>query len=126
MRVLLDTHTFLWGLTQPEKLSGAARRAIDSAETFWSVASVWEALIKVQVSKLALPSPGGNYLVSKMSDNGVSILPIKLEHALRVEQLEMHHRDPFDRILIAQSLEEGWPIITGDPVFRNYPIRIIW
>jgi|ERR1051325_3563046 PIN domain nuclease of toxin-antitoxin system len=126
MKVLLDTHAFLWGLTRSESLSSVARRTIESSETFWSVASVWETLIKIQVGKLKLPSSAGNYLVSKMAENGVSILPIKLEHALRVEELEMHHRDPFDRILIAQSLEEGWPIITGDPLFRNYPVRIIW
>jgi PIN domain nuclease of toxin-antitoxin system len=126
MRVLLDTHTFLWGLTETEKLSAVARRTIASSERFFSAASIWEALIKVQLGKLPLPSPAGKYLTSKMQANGVSVLPIKLEHVLRVESLEMHHRDPFDRMLIAQSLEEGWPIITADPVFRDYPIRVIW
>jgi len=126
MRVLLDTHTFFWGLTESEKLSAVARRTIASSETFLSAASIWEALIKVQARKLPLPSPAGEYLTSKMRANGVSVLPIKLEHVLRVESLKMHHRDPFDRMLIAQSLEEGWPIITADPVFRAYPIRVIW
>jgi PIN domain nuclease of toxin-antitoxin system len=126
MRVLLDTHTFLWALSDTDKLSPVARQAIASSEPFWSAASIWEVLIKVQVGKLPLPSPAGQYLVSKMSANGVSVLPIKLEHVLRMERLEMHHRDPFDRVLIAQSLEEGWPIITADPVFSDYPIRVIW
>jgi len=126
MRVLLDTHTFLWGLTESEKLSAVARRTIASSETFLSAASIWEALIKVQAKKLTLPSPAGEYLTSKMRANGVSVLPIKLEHVLRVESLKVHHRDPFDRMLIAQSLEEGWPIITADPVFRDYTIRVIW
>jgi PIN domain nuclease of toxin-antitoxin system len=61
-----------------------------------------------------------------MSANGVSILSIKLEHVLQIEKLQLHHRDPFDRILIAQSVQEGWPIITSDPVFKEYPIRVIW
>jgi PIN domain nuclease of toxin-antitoxin system len=126
MRVLLDTHTFLWGLTEADKLSAVARRTIASSETFLSAASLWEALIKVQAGKLPLPPPAGEYLTSKMRANGVSVLPVKLEHVLRMESLELHHRDPFDRMLIAQSLEEGWPIITADPVFRDYPIRVIW
>lgn len=126
MKVLLDTHTFLWGLSEADKLSAAARRAIASSETFWSIASIWEALIKTQVGKLLLPVPAGPYLISKMTANGVSVLSIQLEHVLRVEQLPMHHRDPFDRILIAQALEEGLPIITADPLFSRYPVEVIW
>jgi PIN domain nuclease of toxin-antitoxin system len=126
MKVLLDTSTFLWGLSSPEKLSLAARNAVASSERFLSVASIWEALIKVRIGKLPLPVPAGNYLTAKMSANGVSVLSIKLEHVLQIEKLQLHHRDPFDRILIAQSLQEGWPIITSDPVFKMYPIRVIW
>jgi PIN domain nuclease of toxin-antitoxin system len=126
MKVLLDTHTFLWAITNSAKLSPAARQHIASSERFWSVASVWEVLIKAQSGKLLLPSPAGDYLFSRMTANGVSVLPIKLEHVLRIETLAMEHRDPFDRMLIAQSLEEGWPVITADPVFRKYPVRVIW
>ena len=126
MKVLLDTNTFLWGLSAPERLSLTARNAVASAERFLSVASIWEVLIKVRTGKLPLPVPTGNYLTTQMSGNGVSVLSIKLEHVLQIERLELHHRDPFDRVLIAQSLEEGWPIITSDPVFKKYPIRVIW
>ena len=126
MKVLLDTSTFLWGLSAPEKLSLAARNAVASSERFLSVASIWEVLIKVTIGKLPLPVPAGNYLTAKMSANGVSVLSIKLEHVLQIEKLQLHHRDPFDRILIAQSLQEGWPLITSDPVFKRYPIRVIW
>jgi PIN domain nuclease of toxin-antitoxin system len=126
MKVLLDTSTFLWGLSAPEKLSLAARNAVASSERFLSVASIWEVLIKVRIGKLPLPVPAGNYLTAKMSANGVSVLSIKLEHVLQIEKLQLHHRDPFDRILIGQSLQEGWPIITSDPVFKRYPIRVIW
>src|SRR5580693_7118481 len=103
MKVLLDTHTFLWALSDPDRLSARALETIASSERFWSVASIWEALIKVQSGKLPMPLPAGAYLTSKMSANGVSVLPIRLEHVLQVEELPMHHRDPFDRILIAQS-----------------------
>ena len=126
MKVILDTQVFLWGLTEPEKLSVAARRSLASSETFWSVASIWEVLIKVQLGKLRMPASVGDYLISKMTANGVSVLPIRLEHVLRIEKLPMHHRDPFDRVLIAQSMEEGWPLITADSVFRSYPVQVIW
>lgn len=126
MKAILDTHTFLWGLSNPQRLSNRAREAIASSERFWSAASIWESLIKVQSGKLPMPLPASDYLMSRMSANGVSLLPIRLEHVLRVEELPLHHRDPFDRLLIAQSLEEDWPIITSDPEFKKYPIRVIW
>jgi len=126
MKVLLDTNTFLWGLSAPEKLSLTARNVVASSERFLSVASIWEVLIKVRTGKLPLPLPAGDYLTTKMSANGVSVLSIKLEHVLQIERLQLHHRDPFDRMLIAQSVEEGWPIITSDPMFKQYPIRVIW
>jgi PIN domain nuclease of toxin-antitoxin system len=126
MKVILDTHTFLWALSDPDRLSVRARETIASSERFWSVASIWEALIKVQSGKLPMPLPASAYLMSKMSANGVSLLPIRLEHVVRVEELPLHHRNPFDRLLIAQCVEEGWPIVTSDPVFKQYPVRVIW
>ena len=126
MKVILDTHVFLWGLAEPEKLSVVARRSLASSEVFWSVACIWEVMIKVQLGKLRMPASAGDYLISKMTANGVSVLPIRLEHVLCLEKLPMHHRDPFDRMLIAQSMEEGWPIITADSAFRNYPVQVIW
>jgi PIN domain nuclease of toxin-antitoxin system len=126
MKVILDTHTFLWALSDPDRLSVRARETIASSERFWSVASIWEALIKVQSGKLPMPLPASAYLMSKMSANGVSLLPIRLEHVVRVEELPVHHRDPFDRLLIAQCVEEDCPVITSDPVFKQYPIRVIW
>jgi PIN domain nuclease of toxin-antitoxin system len=126
MKVLLDTNTFLWGLSAPEKVSVKARNAIASSDRFLSVASIWEVLIKVRIGKLPLPAPAGDYLTRQMRNNGVSLLSIKLEHVLRIEQLQLHHRDPFDRMLIAQSIEEGLPIVTADPVFSRYPVQVIW
>lgn len=126
MTVLLDTNVFLWGLTAPEKLSKTARNAIASSERFLSVASVWELLIKARSGRLPLPAPAGKYLTAQMHANGVSVLTVELDHVLQVESLPMNHRDPFDRILIAQAIAEGWPIITSDRDFQKYPVRVIW
>jgi len=91
-----------------------------------SVASMWEILIKVRGGKLSLPQPTGPYLVKELGENRIEILPIKLDHVLRIENLEAYHHDPFDRILIAQSIEEKLPLITADPLFGRYPVDLIW
>jgi len=126
MKILLDTNTFLWGLSAPEKLSVTARNAVASSERLLSVASIWEVLIKVRVGKLPLPAPAGDYLTMQMRTNGVIVLSIKLAHVLQVERLQLHHRDPFDRMLIAQAIEERIPIVTNDPAFTRYPVEVIW
>jgi PIN domain nuclease of toxin-antitoxin system len=126
MRVILDTHTFLWAVTDESRLSPKAHRVIGSAELWWSVVSIWEALAKVSIGKLDLPLPAGAFLTSELNSHGVSTLPVSLSHVLQVESLPLHHRDPFDRLLIAQSIEEGWPIITADPWFARYPVKVIW
>jgi PIN domain nuclease of toxin-antitoxin system len=90
------------------------------------VASLWEVIAKVQIGKLALPSPVARYLSEKLRENGVSVLALTFRHVLRLEQIPMHHRDPFDRILIAQSLEESIPLVTSDGLFQRYPIDLIW
>jgi PIN domain nuclease of toxin-antitoxin system len=126
MRILIDTHVFLWGLTEEARLSQAVRTLLPVADVWMSVASIWEIITKVQVGKLTLPSPVGPFLTAKVASNGVSVLPITLDHVLRIESLELHHRDPFDRILIAQSIEEKLPLVTADPHFERYPVEIIW
>jgi PIN domain nuclease of toxin-antitoxin system len=90
------------------------------------VASLWEIIAKVQIGKLALPSPVARYLSVQLRENGVSVLALTFRHVLRLEQIPMHHRDPFDRILIAQSLEESIPLVTSDGSFHRYPIDLIW
>jgi PIN domain nuclease of toxin-antitoxin system len=87
---------------------------------------VWEIVVKVQTGKLPLPSPAGPYVVKELVRNNVELLPITLDHVLRLERLPLHHRDPFDRILIAQSLQERLPILTSDPMFQRYPVEVIW
>jgi PIN domain nuclease of toxin-antitoxin system len=126
MKVLLDTHTFIWAITDERRLSPRARNVIASSELWWSVVSLWESIQKAQAGKLSLPLPAGPFLTGELSSNHVRLLPVSLSHVLRVEELPLHHRDPFDRLLIAQSIEEGWPIITADPWFARYAVDVIW
>ena len=125
MKVLLDTHTFIWAITDERRLSPRARSLIASSELWWSVVSLWEAIQKAQVGKLSLPLPAGPFLTGELRSNHVRLLPVSLSHVLRVEELPLHHRDPFDRLLIAQSIEEGWPIVTADPWFARYAVDVI-
>lgn len=128
MRALLDTHVFLWGIAGDKRMSQHARDIfVGPSDLFISIASIWEILIKVQAGKLNLPQPSGSYIIGKLAENRIEILPISLDHLLEVEHLPMHHRDPFDRILIAQSLEEDLPLVSADPVFEKYSsLKVIW
>ncbi len=126
MNVLLDTHAFLWAVTDERRLSPRARSLMASSDLWWSVVSLWEALQKVQIGKLSLPLPAGSFLTGELSSNHVRLLPVSLSHVLQLESLPLHHRDPFDRMIIAQSIEEGWPIVTADPWFSRYPVDVIW
>jgi PIN domain nuclease of toxin-antitoxin system len=128
MKILLDTHAWLWWITNNKKLSQRAHEIIASGsnELFLSVASLWEVLSKVQIGKLPFPIPAGPYVREQLTRNGVRLLSISLDHVLRLEHLPLHHRDPFDRILVAQSLEEELPILTADPLFKDYSATLIW
>jgi len=126
MKVLIDTHVLLWGLENEEKLSQRVRTLLPASEVWISVAGVWEIIAKVQAGKLTLPPPVGDYLSKKLKANGVMILPITFDHVKRLERLPMHHRDPFDRILIAQAFEENLPVVTADSLFTQYSVEVIW
>jgi PIN domain nuclease of toxin-antitoxin system len=127
MKAILDTHAFLWALAGDARMSPRARDVfVGSADLSLSFASIWEILIKVQSGKLSLPRPAGPYILSRMVDNRIKTLPISIAHLLTLERLPMHHRDPFDRMLIAQSMEQDWPIITSDRMFKKYPVQVIW
>ena len=127
MKALLDTHAFLWALAGDARMSRRARETFTGPTGLsLSIANLWEILIKVQSGKLKLPRPAGPYVLKKLAENEIEMLPISIDHMLALERLPMHHRDPFDRMLIAQSMEEDWPIITADPMFKQYPIRVIW
>lgn len=127
MKAILDTHAFLWALAGDARLSGHARDIFTgSTDLSLSIASVWEILIKAQSGKLSFPRPAGPYVLSRMAENRIKRLPITIDHLLALDRLPVHHRDPFDRMLIAQSMEEHWPIITADPIFKKYPVQVIW
>jgi len=127
MRALLDTHVFLWAIADDKRLSRRAQKIFTGPNDLWlSVASVWEILIKVQAGKLPLPQPSGPYLIKQAAANRIEVLSITLDHILRIGSLTMHHRDPFDRVLIAQSIEEKLPLVTSDPHFEGYPVEVIW
>jgi PIN domain nuclease of toxin-antitoxin system len=127
MKALLDTHAFLWAISGDEKLSQRAGRIFTSPSDLWlSIASIWEILVKVQVGKIQLPIPAGPYILKKMVENKIETLPVSLDHVLRIESLPLLHSDPFDRMLIAQSLEEKLPLVTADRVFAAYQVDVIW
>src|SRR5262245_15598857 len=127
MRCLFDTHTFIWLDSDPARLSPRVRAVCyDPANALLlSVASIWEMQIKLQLGKLTLklPLPG---LIASQRKNGVNILPISVRHVLGLDALPLHHKDPFDRILIAQANIENLALLSIDPAFAPYPVRVIW
>jgi PIN domain nuclease of toxin-antitoxin system len=128
MKILFDTHALLWAITDDGRLSKRARELFTSTqrELVFSVAGIWEILTKVQIGKLSLPKPASTYLTEQLVMNDIQVISIRMPHVLRLERLPMHHRDPFDRILIAQSLEEELPIVSADPLLQSYSASILW
>jgi PIN domain nuclease of toxin-antitoxin system len=128
MRVLLDTHVFLWWNEDDPQLSKRARRILsDPANSLvLSVASAWEIAIKAQAGKLRIPEDAATYVPTRAAHYGMEILPILLAHALLLQSLPLRHRDPFDRMLIVQSQVEKLPILTADPAIRGYAVDAIW
>ena len=128
MRFLLDTRTFIWWDSEPAKLSPVALLVCqDWAHTLLlSVASVWEMQIKIGLGKLTLRLPLAAIIDSQRRINHLEILPVELDHVLALENLPAHHKDPFDRLLIAQANAEGAILVSRDPVFAKYPINVIW
>lgn len=127
-RYLLDTHTFLWMASDPERLGPAARSRIEerSSELFLSVASVWEMAIKSSLGKLELPAALPSFLEEQLAATRTQVLDVRAEHAVRVEDLPWQHRDPFDRLLVAQARFEGLPLLSRDPTFDGYPVERVW
>jgi PIN domain nuclease of toxin-antitoxin system len=95
-------------------------------QLFFSAASAWEIAIKARLGRLKTPEPIASFLLAQLAENAIEGLPIGLGHALQVHSLPDHHRDPFDRILVAQSQLENLPILTGDPLIAQYPVETIW
>ena len=128
MKLLLDTHTFIWWDSEPDKLSEAALALCRASSNILilSVASTWEIQIKHQLGKLTLNMPLVDIIQGQQERNNVQILPISLQHTLSLGTLPLHHKDPFDRILIAQAKVEKVALLSADPVFAKYPIRVRW
>jgi PIN domain nuclease of toxin-antitoxin system len=128
MNVLLDTHVFIWLSINPERLSEqAAALLIDEANRwFLSVVSVWEIQIKRQLGKLTLSLPLQDLIANQQQTNGLQLLSIKLDHIFMLENLPQFHRDPFDRLIIAQAITEQMSLLSIDSVFDQYPVQRIW
>lgn len=128
MRLLLDTHAFLWFAAGDERLSVRARRRIEDPvhDKFLSVASIWEAAIKVSLGKLALAVSLDVVIDEGALSNGITLLDVRREHAAAVEHLPFHHRDPFDRLLVCQAMMEKMDVVSADPSLDGYPVRRVW
>lgn len=128
MRVLLDTQCWLWLLVEPERFGPAARTVIDDRanELLFSAASAWEIAIKYALGKLPLPLAPAEYVPGRMARAGTAALPIVHDHALRAADLPPYHRDPFDRLLVAQCQAERLRLLTADRQFAPYEVDVIW
>lgn len=126
VNLLLDTHAMLWFLEGDfKKLSEKSCQIVEEVEKFVSMVSLWEIAVKKDIRKLKLKSDF-NGLVELIESNAFKILNIQFSHLQRSIALELHHRNPFDRLLIAQAIEENLQVVTKDPSFSSYPIKTIW
>jgi PIN domain nuclease of toxin-antitoxin system len=128
MKLLLDAHTFLWFVWDDAQLTNNAKELIinPTNQKFVSAAIHWEIAIKVSIGKLDLGEPYRAFMRREIARNNFDILPISVDHAAAVSVLPFHHRDPFDRMLIAQATVEQVPIVSGDTAFDAYPITRLW
>lgn len=128
MRLLLDTHAFLWWIFDDPRLSSTARALIadPSAEILFSVVSAWEIAIKSRTGRLDLPPGLPAFIHDQIRRNRFAVLPIGLRHALQVHALPDHHRDPFDRLLVAQSQVEEAPLLSTDTQIAAYDVTLRW
>jgi PIN domain nuclease of toxin-antitoxin system len=128
LRLLLDTHAFLWFVLNDSQLSAAARTAISDPnnEVFVSPATFWEVAIKVSLGKYTLAVPLEAFFQQGIQANGFKTLPIEFRHAAQVAALPFHHKDPFDRMLIAQALVEGLTLVSIEAAFASYGVKCLW
>ncbi|MCT7984636.1 type II toxin-antitoxin system VapC family toxin [Laspinema sp. A4] len=128
MRLLLDTHTFIWFVIGDPRIRPDLRERIanENNQKLLSKASVWEVAIKQSTGKLNFARPFRDVIEQQLATNGIDLLDISLAHIEIVASLPMHHRDPFDRLIIAQGIVEQIPIISADTIFDAYPIQRIW
>jgi PIN domain nuclease of toxin-antitoxin system len=127
VRILLDTQCWIWMTSSPARLSPVSRDMVASIDNdlMLSAASSWEIVIKHALGKLRLPEPPDRFIPSRLQAFRTGALSIEHQHVLRVGALPSHHRDPFDRLLVAQAQVERMPIVTADPIFKKYDVEII-
>ncbi len=127
MKYLLDTHVLLWWIKDSDKLSKQVRELIEngSNELFWSSASSWEVATKFELGKLPLPSQPSEFIENELRINRIDSLMITNQHVYAAAQLPLHHKDPFDRILIAQSILENLFLVSTDKIFKAYDVNLI-
>ncbi len=128
MRLLLDTHAFIWWDEDPGRLGPAASKACFDPATrlVLSVASVWEIQLKIMLGKLALTKSLRQMIDDQVQQNGLEILTINLDHVLKLDSLPSLHKDPFDRLLVAQAISESCALATHDHAITQYPVSVIW
>jgi len=127
MNLLLDTHTFVWWRDNPKKLSSNTIAAISSMENavFLSVVIAWELQIKIALNKILLKESLQSSFESEQKINGFRILPVTLPHTMYLSNLPLHHKDPFDRLLIAQAITENMTVLTSDRKFSAYEVSVL-
>jgi PIN domain nuclease of toxin-antitoxin system len=127
MKLLLDTHVLLWAASDPDQLTSAARSALEdgSHDVLVSVVTAWEIAIKQSLGKLELPKPAEQWLPEVLRRTAFDLAEVSLAAALRVRALPWHHRDPFDRLLVAQAAEDGFTIVTRDDVLEAYGVPLL-
>ena len=128
MKALLDTHAFLWWISDDHKLSERAREIISEGrnELYFSAASGWEISIEAGLGRLEVPEDLEPFMADQLSRNAFQVLPIYLRHALYVRSLPDHHRDPFDRVLVSQAILEEMPLLSADPQISRYAAEVVW
>ena len=128
MKYLLDSVAWLWSIADPDRLNLSAREIIQDGreEVFFSAASSWELSIKARTGKLQLPGPPSQCIPAYMARQGLKPLAITHLHTVKVYELVSHHTDPFDRLLIAQTITEDMAILTADRAFEKYPVQVVW
>lgn len=127
MNLLVDTHALLWFCAGDARLSARARRTMEAADArlYVSIASWWEIAIKCSLKRLRLDDSLEAFMAQRVAE-GFRVLPVETAHLPALVRLPFHHRDPFDRLIIAQAMEEKMPVCSGDAAFRDYGIRVIW
>ena len=127
MKVVIDTHVFLWAISNPDRLSARAQEIIrdERNEVLLSMASAWEITVKSSLGKLNVPRPAVEFVHRQLAGHRIGLLPLQFSHLSALEGLPWHHRDPFDRLLVAQCLDEGASLITVDVQLRRYGVEIL-